>query len=83
MHKSYDDFDDFDFDDREVVRRMLQEQAREELRMASRRRKGAADKYRWDRFDVDSDEPGNEFDDLDDYSDYDEDEFDSYAEDWR
>lgn len=77
MRTLYDDFDDFEFDDNETLKRMLREQAREELRNASRRRRGPGTKQRW------NDEFDDELDDFedDDYEDfeYDEDEFDQYA----
>lgn len=81
MRTVYDDIDDFEFDDNEIVKRMLREQAREELQMASRRRHGPSDKRRWED-DEDDDDDYDDFDDDDpddDYDDYDEDEYDEYA----
>lgn len=83
MRKDYDDFDDYDLDDSETLRRILREQAREELRFASRRRKGVSNKYRSDAFEFDDDDFDDDFGDVEDYEDYDADEFDSYAADWR
>lgn len=83
MRKSYDDFEDYELDESESLRRALREQAREELRFASRRRKKAPAKYRPDLFDYEDDDFGDGFDDADNYEDYDADEFDAYAADWR
>jgi hypothetical protein len=87
MPKGYDDIDEFEFNDNEIVQRMLREQAREERRMASRRRKGPGNgRHPEDDLDFDDEDYDDDFDDDDDddYDDYDEDEFDEYAGDnWR
>lgn len=82
MRPVYDDFDEFDFDDSVAVKQMLREMQREEMRLASRRRRGPGGKQRW------KDEDNEDFGDFDgyedykdykDYEDYDDDEFDSYS----
>jgi hypothetical protein len=89
MHMGYDDFDEFEFDDNEVVRRVLREQAREEIRWANRRRKGLADNNRSGHYDYDDssfkDDLDDDYEEYGDYEDYDEDEFDnaSGVSDWR
>ena len=86
MRKVYDDFEDYDLDDSEMLRRVLREQAREELRFASRRRRGKANKYPPSGFDFDDElELEDDLPGCEDFDDYDEDEFDSYAgmTDWR
>ncbi len=89
MHMGYDDFDEFEFDDNEVVRRVLREQAREEIRWANRRRKGLGDQHRPTHFDYDDssldDDFDNDYEEYGEYEDYDEDEFDnaSGVSDWR
>ena len=80
MSTVYDDLDDFEFDDNEIVKRMLREQAREELRIASRRRSGPGNKRRWEDDSDDLNDDEYEYEDYDeDYDGYDEDEFDEYA----
>ncbi len=86
MRKVYDDFEEFELDDNEIVRRIMREQAREEMRMASRRRKGPASRYPSNGYDYDDESDlDDDYDDFAEYEDYDEDEFDSYAgaSDWR
>lgn len=81
MRPFYDDFDEFEFDDSVAVKQMLREMEREDLRMASRRRRGPSNKKRWDDdFDDDliADNPGAH-EDYEIYDDYDDDEFDSYS----
>jgi hypothetical protein len=73
MRTPYDDADGFEFSDSWAVRRIIQEQKREEMRHAKRRiSRGPGDHEPGDSFDDDDD-----YDDFDDYEDYDEDEFDS------
>ena len=81
MRPLYDEFEDFDFGDTDVVNKMMREQDREEQRLASRRRSRPA-KRRWETALEDEDEFENvtSYEELDIYDDYDEDEFDSYAE---
>jgi hypothetical protein len=83
MRPLYDEFEDFDFGDTDVVSKLMREQQREELRLASRRRSRNT-KHRWDNAfeDEDEDEFSNvsSYEELDIYDDYDEDEFDSYAD---
>lgn len=81
MRPLYDEFEDFDFGDTDVVNKMMREQEREELRLASRRRSRPT-KRQWENTDEDEDEFENvtSYEELDIYDDYDEDEFDSYAE---
>ena len=86
MRKLYDDFEDYELDDSETLRRVLREQAREELRFASRRRRAKTKKYPSGTLDFDDElETDDHFGDYEDFDDYDEDEFDSYAgvTDWR
>jgi hypothetical protein len=81
MRPLYDEFEDFDFGDTDVVSKMMREQQREELRLASRRRSRNT-KHRWESAFDDDDEFANvtSYEELDVYDDYDEDEFDSYAD---
>lgn len=81
MRPLYDDFDDYDFADSEVVRQMLREQQREELRL-HRRWAGPRKSRRTDDLDDDHDkfDDYEEFDEYDEYDDYNADEFDSYSE---
>lgn len=81
MRPLYDDLDDFDFADSEVVRQMLREQQREELRL-NRRWAGPRKKHRAEDFDddVEEDDDYEEYDEFDEYDDYDADEFDSYSD---
>jgi hypothetical protein len=81
MRPLYDEFEDFDFGDTDAVARMMREQQREELRLASRRRSRNT-RHRWEESAIDEDEFSDvtSFEELDDYDDYDEDEFDSYAD---
>ena len=77
VYDDFDDFDGFDFADSAVVRRMLREQSREEVRLASRRhhsptsRRQSEDHDGYDDYNYDSYE-----DDYETYDDYDDDEFD-------
>ncbi len=82
MRSLYDDFDEFEFDDSVVVRQMLKELQREEVRRAVRRKNGPGNKKRWD--DEPDDDFGDyesyeEYDESNDYEDYDDDEFDAYS----
>jgi hypothetical protein len=77
MRPLYDDFDEFDFDDSAAVKQMLREMQREEIRLASRRKRGPGNKQRWTDED---DDDLDEFEDYEDYEDYDSDEFDSYSD---
>lgn len=81
MRPLYDEFEDFDFGDTDVVNKMMREQEREEQRLASRRRSRPA-KRQWESTLDDEDEFSSvtSYEELDIYDDYDEDEFDSYAE---
>jgi casein kinase II subunit beta len=73
MRTPYDDSDGFDFADSPAVRRIVQEQKREEMRHVRRRNiAGPGDHDPDDDFDDDDD------DDFDD-DDYDENDFDSYS----
>lgn len=70
MRPLYDEFEDFDFADSPALSRIMREQRREERRFANRRN----DWRRTEEF-FDSDE----FDDVSEYTVYQEDEFDRYA----
>jgi hypothetical protein len=77
MRPFYDEFDDFDFGDDDVVSKIMREQEREERRLASKRRRGSTKKQRHEAF-----EPQDDFSDDDDfevYDDYDDEEFDTYS----
>lgn len=78
MRHLYDEFDEIDFSDNDMVARIMREQDREELRLASRRGRRSAAKRRHEMF-----EPVEEFSDVesfDEFDDYDDDEFDSYSD---
>jgi hypothetical protein len=82
MRPLYDDFDEFDFDDSVAVKQMLREMQREELRLASRRKRGPGNRQRWQ--DEDDDDAAEfedyaDYEDSENYEDYDDDEFDSYS----
>lgn len=79
MRPWYDDFDEFDFDDSAAVKQMLREIQREEIRLASRRKRGPGNKQRWKEEDDDDFEELEDYEDYEDYDDYDDDEFDSYS----
>lgn len=73
MRTPYDEADGFEFSDSLAVRRIMQEQEREEMRYARHRiSRGPGDRDPGDDYDDDDD-----FDDFDDFDDYDEEEFDS------
>lgn len=73
MLTPYDDVDGLEFSDSLAVKRIIQEQRREEMRLAQRRISvGPGDHDPDDGFDDDDD-----YDDFDDFDEYDEDEFDS------
>jgi hypothetical protein len=74
LFDDFDDFDSFDFADSAVVRKILQEQFRDEVRYSMRRSHGPDRRRQLGEFDDDEDLDG-----LDDYADYDDDEFDRYA----
>jgi hypothetical protein len=74
LYDDFDEFDNFDFADSAVVKRMLQEQFRDQIRYSNRRHQGPNRKRQPERFDEDED-----YDEFEDYSDYDDDEFDRYA----
>ena len=80
MRHFYDELDEFDFSDDDIVTKIMREQEREERRLASRRHRGSAKKHRHEAF-----EPQDEFDDVDDdedfeiYDEYDDDEFDTHS----
>lgn len=79
MRALHDEFDEFVFGDSDMVQKIMREQEREERRLASRRRRTATAKYRFEPVDEIDD-----FSDLDsfeetDFSDYNEDEFDRYS----
>ena len=76
MTRTYDDFDEFEFDDSFAVRKMLQEMRRDELRKAIERKRGHTQHRHWN--DVD-DNDDDDYDGYEDYDDYDDDEFDSYS----
>lgn len=81
MRMPYDDAEAFDFADSLAVRRIMQEQKREEVRLAKRRSGRHISHYKPDD-EFDEDEIAGSldgFDDFDDFEDYDEDEFDSYS----
>ena len=77
MRPTYDDFDDFEFDDNDLVSRIIREQEREERRLASKRQRGTTLKRRQEYFD--SQEEFSDLESYEDFSDYDDDEFDAYA----
>ncbi len=83
MRPLYDDFDEFDFADNAIVKQMLREQAREQRRLATRRKHGPGSKRKRgdedteDFADYENYEEYNDYDDND-YDDYDPDEFDRY-----
>jgi hypothetical protein len=83
MRPSYDDFDDFEFDDSELMKRMLREQNREQRRLASRRYHGPGSRRRSrsysDYSDYDEFDGVEEYEEFDDFEEYDDDEFDEYA----
>ena len=77
MRPVYDEFDEFNFNDNDLVSRYMREQEREERKLASKRRRGSFSKRHHESFD-----DGDDFDDVEsyeDYSEYDEDEFDTYS----
>ena len=81
MRPLYDEFEDLDFGDMDVVNKMMREQEREDQRLASRRRSRPA-RHRW-QSSLDDDEELSgvtSYEEIDVFDDYDEDEFDSYAE---
>jgi hypothetical protein len=77
MRPTYDDFDDFEFDDNDLVSRIIREQEREERRFASKRQRGKASKRRREYFD--SQEDFDDFESYEEFIDYDDDEFDAYS----
>jgi hypothetical protein len=79
MRPLYDDFDEFDFDDSAAVKQMLREMQREEIRLASRRKRGPGNKQRWKDEDDEDFDDFDDFEDYEDYEDYDGEEFDSYS----
>ena len=79
MRPLYEDFDEFDFDDSVAVKQMLREMQREEIRLASRRKRGPSHKQRWKDEDDDDFEESDSYEDYEEYEDYDGEEFDSYS----
>jgi len=77
MRPTYDDFDDFEFDDDKIVSRIMREQEREERRLASKRQRGTALKRRQEYFD--SQEEFSDLESYEEFGDYDDDEFDAYS----
>ena len=77
MRPLYDDFDEFDFDDSEVVRRMLREQYREERRFAGKKHRGPSGRHKVEEYD-EYDDIGD-LEDYEDYDEYNDDEFDMYS----
>tara|TARA_R110002096_G_scaffold154_11_gene804 strand:- start:11159 stop:11365 length:207 start_codon:yes stop_codon:yes gene_type:complete len=65
MRPLHEEFEDFGFEDNSAIRRIMREQRREERRMSSRYYSGSQDED-WDDYE------------FEDYSDYDEDEFDRH-----
>ena len=79
MRPLYEDFDELDFGDSDLVQKILREQEREERRMASRRRRGSSAKYTFRPIDEFEDYGSPvDFEEIE-YDDYDEDEFDRYS----
>lgn len=75
MRPVYDDFDEFDFSDNDLVSRYMREQEREERRMANKRRRGSVGRRHPESFDDDF----NDLESYEEYDEYDEDEFDTYS----
>lgn len=66
MRHVYDDFDEFDFNDNDLVSRFVREQEMEERRLLNkRRRRGSLSRRRPDRFDDDDD-----LSDVDSYEEF-------------
>lgn len=70
MRHVYDEFDEFDFSDDDLVSRIVREQEMEDRRLANKRRRGSLARRRPERFDED--------DDLSDVESYEE--FGQYEE---
>lgn len=77
VYDDFDDFDNYDFADSAVVKRILREQAREEIRLSNRRGHGHGSRHQSDDFDSFDDDYAS-YDDYDSYEDYDDDEFDEH-----
>ncbi|MDH3265375.1 MAG: hypothetical protein OEM25_00285 [Gammaproteobacteria bacterium] len=80
MRHYYDELDEFEFDDNDIVSKIMREQEREERRLASKRNRRSSMKRRHavpepqdDFSDIES------YDEFDDYEEYDDDEFDTYS----
>ena len=78
MRPVYEEFDEFDFNDTDLVSRYMREQEREERRLASKRRRASVSRRRPESFDVDDDN-FNDVESYEEYNEYDEDEFDTYS----
>ena len=77
MRPVYDDFDEFDFSDNDLVSRYMREQEREERRLAIKRRRESAGRRRPESFDNDDD--FNDVESYEEHNEYDADEFDTYS----
>ncbi len=78
MQKDYEDISDIEFDDNEIVSRIILEQVLMERRMAADRSTGPGKKRRsWDEDDDDDmdDDYDDDYDDFDDIDDYSEDRY--------
>ena len=81
MRPLYEEFDDFDFGDDDIVAKMMREQEREEYRLASRRRSRPSKRHWLESLEADEDfSDVSSYEESSAYDDYDEDEFDSYAD---
>ena len=81
MRPLYEEFDDFDFGDDDIVAKMMREQEREEYRLASRRRSRPSKRHWQESLEADEEfSDVSSYEESSAYDDYDEDEFDSYAD---
>ena len=83
MQQDYEDISDIEFDDNEIVSRIILEQVLMERRMAADCSAGPGKKRRaWDDDDdMDDDYDDDYDDDDDDDDDFDDDDFDDYSDD--
>jgi hypothetical protein len=78
MRHVYDEFDEFDYSDDDLVSRYMREQEMEERRLANRRRRGSVSRRRAERFDDDDLSDVESYEEFSHY-DEDEDELDTYS----
>lgn len=80
MRPFYDDFDESEFGDNEMVNKIMREQEREERRLASHRRRGPSLKRRHEVLEPQDDvSDDDDYDDFEEDDEYDDDEFDTYS----